>query len=111
MATTVLVNSVQNSLSNTIQTFYTSPADGAGTVITAFTATNNTGSNRTYKAYIFASGATSVEAVTPLKIVIRNRFDPGNAIVNHVIPPGGTLRMETDLLDTIVYRVTGNELS
>jgi hypothetical protein len=111
MATEILVNGAQNSLTNTIQAFYTSPPTGAGTVITAFTATNNTGSNRTYRAYIFASGATTAEATTPLKIVVRNRFDPGQAIVNHLIPPGGTLRMETDLLDTIAYRVTGNELT
>lgn len=111
MTTEVLVNSVQNTIANTIQSFYTSPATGAGTVITAFTATNNTGSNRTYKAYIFASGATTSEAVTPLKIIIRSRFDPGNAIVNHLIPPGGTLRMESDLALSIVFRVTGNELA
>lgn len=111
MATNVLVNSTQNTLTNTIQTFYTSPADGAGTVITAFTATNNSGSNRTYKAYIFDSSGDSLEAVTPLKIVVRNRFDPGSSIVNHLIPAGGTLRMETDLQDTIVFRVTGNELT
>ena len=111
MATNILVNGSQNSLSNTIQTFYTSPASGAGTVITAFTATNNTGANRTYRAYIFALGATSSEATTPLKIIVRNRFDPGSSIVNHLIPPGGTLRMETDLLETIAYRVTGNELT
>lgn len=110
MTTAVLVNSVQNTLANTIQSFYTSPATGAGTVITAFTATNNTGSNRTYKAYIYALGATSSSAVTPLKIIIRNRFDPGNAIVNHLIPPGGTLRMESDLANSIAFRVTGNEL-
>ncbi len=111
MATAVLVNSIQNTLADTIQTFYTSPASGAGTVITAFTATNNTGSNRTYKAYIFGPADTTIEAVTPLKIVIRNRFDPGNSIVNHLIPAGGTLRMESDLASSIVFRGTGNELS
>ena len=111
MATNVLVNSTQNTLTNTIQTFYTSPADGAGTVITAFTATNNTGANRTYRAYIFDSTGLPLAAVTPLKVVVRNRFDPGSSIVNHLIPPGGTLRMESDLLESIVFRVTGNELT
>lgn len=111
MATAVLVNSAQNTLSNTVQTFYTSPPTGAGTIITAFTATNNTGANRTYRAYIYAEDETVAEAVTPLKILIRNKFDPGSSLVNHLIPPGGTLRMETDLLGTVVYRVTGNELT
>ena len=111
MATTVLVNSVQNNTANAIETFYTSPSDGAGTIITAFTATNNAGSNRTYKAYIFDSSGSTLEAVTPLKKIIRNKFDPGSSIVNHIIPAGGTLRMESDLADSIVFRVTGNELS
>ena len=111
MATVVLVNSTQNSLTDTTQVFYTSPADGAGTVITAFTATNNTTANRTYTAYIFDSSGDTLEAVTPLKVLIRNRFDPGSSIVNHLIPAGGTLRMQSDLADSIVFRVTGNELS
>jgi hypothetical protein len=111
MATAVLVNSVQNTLADTIQSFYTSPSTGAGTVITAFTATNNTDSIKKYRAYIFASGATTAEATTPLKILVIDAFDPGNSIVNHLIPPGGTLRMESNFADSIVYRVTGNELT
>ena len=111
MTTDVLVASVQNSLANTIQTFYTSPSDGAGTVITSFTATNNTGANKTYKAYIFDSSGSLKEAITPLKIIIRNRFDPGSAIVNHEIEAGGTLRMESSEANSIIFRVTGNEES
>ncbi len=111
MATVVAVDSVQNSLANTIQEFFKSPADGAGTVITAFTATNNSGANRTYKAYIFGADGIATDAVTPTKIVVRNRFDPGNSIVNHLIPAGGTLRMESDGATSIVFRVTGNNLS
>jgi len=111
MATTVLVNSVQNTAADTTETFYTSPAGGAGTVITAFTATNNTGANRDYKVFIFDSSGTTLEAVTPLKTILRNRFDPGSSIVNHIIPAGGTLRMESDAATSIVFRVTGNELS
>lgn len=110
MATTVFVNSVSNLLANTIQTFYTAPAGGGGAIITAFTATNNTGANASFKAYIFDSSGTILGAVLPLKIVKRNRFDPGNAIVNQVIPAGGTLRMETNIIGAIDFRVTGNEL-
>lgn len=110
MATTVLVNSATNSVANTVQPFYNAPADGAGTIITAFTATNNTGANASYKAYIFGPSQSGLGAVTPLKVVIRNRFDPGNAIVNQVIPAGGTLEMETNIIGAIDFRVTGNEL-
>jgi len=110
MATTTLVNSVSNSFANTVQAFYNSPAGGGGTIITAFTATNNTGANASYKAYIFDSSGTLKGAVLPLKVVIRNRFDPGNAIVNQVIPQGGSLRMETNIIGAIDFHVTGNEL-
>lgn len=110
MATAVLVDSKQSSIASTIEEFYLSPPDGAGTVITAFTATNNTAANKTYKAYIFGPSATGVEATTPTKIVKHTRFDTGNAIVNHLIPAGGTLRMESDVASSIVFRVTGNEL-
>lgn len=110
MTTLVLVNSEQTSVANTIEDFYTSPSDSAGTIITAFTATNNTGSNRTYKAYIFDSSGVALPAVSPLKIIIRNRFDLGSSIINQIIPAGGTLRMETDQANTIAFRVTGKEL-
>lgn len=110
MATAVLANGVKNTVADTPQTIYTSPAAGAGTIITAFTATNNTTANRTFKAYIYASGETSAPAILPLKVLIRNKFDPGSAIVNHVIPAGGSLRVESDLADSISFYVTGNEL-
>jgi len=110
MAVTVLVNSEQTSAANTIEQFYLSPVSGGGTVITAFTATNNTASNRTYKAYIFDSTGAILPAVTPLKIIVRNRLDTGSGVINQIIPAGGTLRMESDLADSIAFRVTGKEL-
>lgn len=110
MTQAVLVDGVTNSLADTVETFYTSPADGGGTIISAFTATNNTGANRTYRGYIYNISGDPIGAVSPLKVIIRNRFDGGTALVNHIIPPGGTLRMESDLADSIVFRVTGNEI-
>ena len=110
MATTVFVNSVPNSLANTVQSFYNAPAGGGGAIITAFTATNNTGANASFRAYIFDSSGGILGAVLPLSVVIRNRFNPGNAIVNQVIPAGGSLRMETNIIGAIDFRVTGNEL-
>jgi len=106
----VLINSIQNTVGGAIQNFYQSPPSGNGTLISAFTATNNTGANRTYRAYIYDSTGSLLEAVIPLKIVVRNRFDLGSAIVNHLIPSGGSLRIESDLEDSIVFRVSGKEL-
>ena len=111
MATNVvLVNSGKNLSADTIQAFYTAPSTGLGTIITAFTATNNTSSNQSYKAYIYAASGLLLDAVTPRKIIIRDKFDPGSGIVNHLIPAGGTLRMESSAADTIAFRVSGKEL-
>jgi len=110
MAINVLVNSAQSLVADTIETFYTSPDGGDGTVITAFTATNNTDSNRSYKAYIFDATGALLQAIIPLKIIIRSKVDLGSPIVNHFIPVKGTLRMESDLASSIVFRVSGKEL-
>ena len=110
MALNVLVNSAQSQVADTVEVFYTVPTGGEGTVITAFTATNNTGSNRSYKAYIFDATGDLLEAIIPLKIIIRSKTDLGSPIINQFIPPGGTLRMETDLANSIAFRVSGKEI-
>lgn len=108
MANNVIVNSVTNSIANTIQKIYDAPPNG--TIITAWTATNNTGSNRLYKAYIYDASETLLQAIIPLKIIIRDRFDLGSGITNQFVPGGGSIRVESDLADSIVFRVSGNEL-
>ncbi len=110
MADAVLVNSALNTVVDTIEIFFTSPVSGGGTRITAFTASNNGAASASYKAYIFDSSGTVLEAVVPQKIVVKDRFDLGPSIVGQLIPNGGTLRMETSSLTTIAFRVTGNNL-
>ena len=110
MADKTLVNSVQNTVADTIEIFYTSPTDGNGTRIEAFTASNNTDSNKTYKAYIYNAAGTALPAVMPLKIVVRNRFNVGAALVGQIIPAGGTLRMESSEALSISFTAAGNEL-
>ena len=110
MADLVMVNSGQSSLADTIELFYTSPVDGGGTVITSFTAANNTTSNKSYKGYIYDSTETAIDAVIPQRIIVRDRFDPGGSIVGQLIPAGGTLRFESDAISGISWRVTGKEL-
>jgi hypothetical protein len=46
----------------------------------------------------------------PLKIVVRNRFDVGAALVGLIIPAGGTLRMESSEALSISFAAAGNEL-
>lgn len=113
MADIVLVNSVANTLNDTIEKFYDSPAassGGQGTRISAFTASNNSTASASYKAYIYDSSGAAKAAVVPLKIVVKDRFNLAPSIVGHIIPPGGSLRMESSTAGAITFRVTGSEL-
>lgn len=107
MTDIVLVNSESNDAANTIKSFYVSPSSKDGTLITAFSATNSSGANASYKAYIFDSSGTVLDPVVPLKIVVRNRFDLAPTITNQLIPNGGSLRMESSAIGSITFRVSG----
>lgn len=107
MTDIVLVPSSQNATADTIETFYTSPSSSDGTLITAFSASNNSGANAWYEAYIYDSSGAAVGAVIPTKIVIRDKSDLGAAITNQLIPNGGSLRMKTSLAGAIDFRVSG----
>jgi len=110
MAETVLVNSLKSVAADTIESFYVSPANGGGTEITSFTAANNTTSSKSYKGYIFDASGTVLDAVIPLRIIVRDKFDTGASIVGQLIPAGGTLRFESNAIAGISWRVTGKEL-
>ena len=107
MTDVVIVNSKTNGVANGIEQFYGSPTSGNGTIITAFSAINNSGINASYKAYIYDSTGAAVDPVIPLKIVVRNRFDVGPSITNQLIPNGGSLRMESSAVGAITFRVSG----
>ena len=72
--------------------------------------TNETTSSIDYKAAIFNAAGESHKAVIPQYTVVRDRVDLGASIVGHLIPPGGSLRMEQSVADGIEFYVTGNEL-
>ena len=103
----VLVGSEQSAAANTIESFYQSPSSSDGTIITAWAATNSSGVNASYKAYIYDSSGSLKEPIIPLKIVVRNRFDLGPTATNQLIPNGGTLRMESSAIGSITFRVSG----
>lgn len=109
MADTPIVENAKISTSDTITALYTSPVGGDGTIITAFTASNNSGINASYKAYIFDASGDTVDPIIPFKIVIRDRFDSGPSIVSQVVPPGGTIRAENNTADSLSFYVTGRE--
>ena len=58
MTDIVLVASQTNGAPNAIEQFYQSPTGGNGTLITAFSAINNSGVNASYNLYIICKTIT-----------------------------------------------------
>lgn len=94
---------------DTITEIYDSPTGGLGTVIRAMTVTNNLETSASYKAYIYDSAGSVVQAVCPLTQIARDRFDSAGSVVNQVIPPGGTLRAENSAENAVNFYVSGIE--
>ncbi len=106
MAITQIVRNEANTIVDTPQEFYTAPASGTGTVIESFTAYNTSSVNASYKAYI-SDGVTGDEPIIPFKVVVWGENDLGIGLVNQVIPPGGSLKLECSALDSIYFTVSG----
>ena len=99
MATTQIVDNFKNTAINTAQTAFTATIPVA---IEAFTATNNSTVNASYKVYIVSASGVEVP-IMPFKILVWGRFDVGVGIVNQVIPAGGQLKVESSALDSIYF--------
>lgn len=113
MAEVIMVSNKTNSAIDNVEKFYDSPPSsggGSGTRITAFTATNDSTSSVDYKAYIYDATGVAVKPITPQTTVVRDKFDLGAAAVGQLIPPGGSLRMESSAAVALSFYVTGNEL-
>ena len=111
MADKSIVTNETISTVDTITTLYTSPEDGGGTLITAFTATNCITTGVSYLAYIVAAGDSTDCPIIPFTIVGRDRFHSGPSIVNQTIPAGGTLRIENSATNGLNFYATGREQS
>lgn len=102
---TPLIEGFSNAKTNTVEIAYLASKD---TLITAFTVTNNTGVNRSYKAYIYDSVGNASGAVQPRKFVTAIRgFDLAPAIVGHIVRKGGTIRVESSAAGSLVFRASG----
>ena len=91
-----------------IEVAFTASVD---TLITSFTASNNTGANHSYRAYIYINDS-AVDAVRPLKFVTSNRgYDLAPPLLGKVVRKGGTIRIETPTgANTLVFNATGQPL-
>ena len=90
------------------EVIYTSPAQGAGTVISAVTVSNNTLQDHYYLAYI-GKGYDIDDPIIPDTTIKSKRTDPAAELVGQVIPPGHSLWFE-DPYHVLLFTVSGREL-
>ena len=105
----LLVNKGVNTIDDTPQSIYTSPATGNGTIINAVTVANNSTSNKSYKAYIVSAGETAINPQRPFRIVIWADIDLATGIEGQTIPPGGSLQVEANAANAVYFTVSGKE--
>jgi len=108
-SSTLIVNKGVNTVADTPQSIYTSPARGSGTIITAFTAVNNSTSNKSYKAYIVDDGEPAENPQQPFRVVIWADIDLGTGIEGQTIPPGGSLYVEANAANSVYFTVSGKK--
>lgn len=88
---------------------YTSPPNGAGTRITAFTASNKAGNTtETYRVFI-GGAASDANEIIPTTSVSGSDKDSPLEIIGHRIPPGDELFIQVSTGTTISIRATGIE--
>lgn len=109
MATKQLTDNFLNTILNTAQVAFSSPAD-KNVIIDVFTITNNSAVNASYKAYI-KSATGSLVPIIPFKIVVWGENDLGIGVVNQVIPAGGSLQVESSALNSLYFTASGRELT
>lgn len=105
-----LVDNQQNTLADTAQAVYTSPAAQKGTLVTNFTATNSTALTRSYKAYIVTSGSAVIPLV-PTRSLLANETDVAPEVSGQFLPAGSKLYVESSAATSISFTVSGREIS
>ena len=103
-----LTDNYLNTVIDTPQAAYSAPVD-QDVVIDAFTVTNNSVVNASYKAYIKSSTGV-LSPIIPFKVVVWGENDLGVGIVNQVIPAGGSLQVESSALSSLYFTSSGREL-
>ena len=109
----LLVDNRSNQVANTTNVFYTDDGEGQGTVIDSFTASNPdtlAGVSASYKAYIVSQTGDESIPQKPFQVVVWGEIDLGLGLVNQLIPPGGTLRMEASDTNRIYFTVSGRKV-
>lgn len=109
MASFQLIDNFLNSVVDTPESAFSNGTVDS-VVIDAFTITNNSKVNASFKAYIKSSTGV-LTPIIPFRIVVWGDNDLGIGIVNQVIPPGGTLQLESSALDSLYLTVSGRNVN
>ena len=102
----VLIGGVQPTVTTAVDS-YTSPPNGGGTRIVAFTASLVSGSE-TYRVFVGASATTAKEIIPAVGLSGPDNDSP-LGLVNHFIPAGEKLFVQVSTGTTIAFRATGIE--
>jgi hypothetical protein len=101
-----LIDGVQNS-GTAADDLYTSPPNGGGTRIIAFTASLDTGTE-TYRVFVGATAVAAKEIIQATPIRGPGQDSPLE-LINHLIPTGQKLFVQVSTGSTITVRATGIE--
>ena len=110
MATNLtLIDGVQLTASAAV--LYTSPANGGGTRVVAFSLVNDGGTTETYTLHIVPDGGTadSTNILVSARGLIDNEADTPAEIVNQLVPAGGTIEALASTTLKIAVRASGIE--
>ena len=104
-----VANSFTTNLANNVEALYTNTTNG-GAVIKAVTASNTTKINASYIMYIVDAEGAVIKPIVPFQVVIRLKADTPPEAINQVVPPGGSIQVETSAANSIAFTVTVREL-
>lgn len=104
-----VVGNFVNSLIDTPESAFDAPLTES-VIIDAFTITNNSQVNASFRAYIKSSDG-ALNSIIPFTIVVWGENDLGVGIVNQAIPPGGSLQIESSALESLYLTVTGRNVN
>lgn len=111
MSTNVVLADGVQPADTSITTLYTAAANITGTRIVAFTAYNPAGSSKTYTVYIVPNGGTAGDenAIIKSRSLATLSSEALPEVINQLIPPGGTLKVDVSVGATIAFRASGIE--
>ena len=101
-----LIDGIQPGVTTAVNA-YTSPANGGGTRIIAFTASIVTGTE-TYRVFVGTSASTATEIIPETSIAGPGKDTPLE-LISHLIPAGSSLFVQVSTATTIAFRATGIE--